>query len=140
MTFDLFANEPALERLDVEDAEIHFARYVDLPRPAEDLLREIVEETPWRSDSVTIYGKQYVQPRLIAWYGDPGKTYSYSGVSLEPLMWTPTLLEIRQVVQDLSGETFNSVLCRTITAITATAWGITVTMNESWVRRRSSRH
>ncbi|MEJ0002400.1 MAG: alpha-ketoglutarate-dependent dioxygenase AlkB [Pararobbsia sp.] len=110
MTFDLFANEPALERLDVEDAEIHFARYVDLPRPAEDLLREIVEETPWRSDSVTIYGKQYVQPRLIAWYGDPGKTYSYSGVSLEPLMWTPTLLEIRQVVQDLSGETFNSVL------------------------------
>lgn len=98
------------EHLNLEDAEIDFVRHVDLPRPAEDLLRELVEETPWRSESVTIYGKKFIQPRLIAWYGDPEEKYSYSGVALEPLAWTSTLLEIRKVVQDLSGETFNSVL------------------------------
>ncbi|MFL9897862.1 alpha-ketoglutarate-dependent dioxygenase AlkB [Paraburkholderia fungorum] len=110
MTFDLFANEPTLERLNIEDAEIDFAQHVDLPRSADDLLRELVEETPWRSESVTIYGKKFLQPRLIAWYGDPRKKYSYSGVALEPLPWTPTLLEVREIVQNLSGETFNSVL------------------------------
>jgi alkylated DNA repair dioxygenase AlkB len=49
-------------------------------------------------------------PRLSAWYGDPGAIYSYSGLRLEPLPWTPVLLEIRQVVTDLAETPFNSVL------------------------------
>ncbi len=110
MTFDLFESAPLLERLKIEDAEVWFARTVELGVPAEDLLDKFVRATPWRHEAVTIYGKQIMQPRLIAWYGDPGQRYSYSGIALEPLSWTATLIDVRERVQALSGETFNSVL------------------------------
>jgi alkylated DNA repair dioxygenase AlkB len=110
MTLDLFASEPALERLQIEDAEISFARQIDLGEPAGDVLRALIEGTPWRHEAVTIYGKRYMQPRLIAWYGDAGQLYSYSGIALEPLPWTDTLSKLREVVQDLANERFNSVL------------------------------
>ncbi len=110
MTFDLFAGATALERLKIEDAEISFAQIIDLPKPADDLLHEFVGNTPWRHEAVTIYGKKFMQPRLIAWYGDAGQNYSYSGIALEPLPWTRTLREVRERVQVLSDEEFNSVL------------------------------
>ena len=70
----------------------------------------MIDETPWRSESVTVWGKTFQQPRLIAWYGDEGQRYSYSGIGLEPLPWTSTLLGVRAVVQAVSDEQFNSVL------------------------------
>jgi alkylated DNA repair dioxygenase AlkB len=110
VTLDLFESEPTLERLKVEDAEVSFARQIDLHSPPDRLLSELIESTPWRHEVVTIYGKKFMQPRLIAWYGDPGQRYAYSGIALDPLPWTETLLDVRSVVQDLAGESFNSVL------------------------------
>ncbi|RTL24994.1 MAG: alpha-ketoglutarate-dependent dioxygenase AlkB [Burkholderiales bacterium] len=110
MTFDLFADEPSLERINIVDAEVLFSRAVQLPKPDDALLQELIETTPWRHEAVTIYGKHFMQPRLIAWYGDAGQRYSYSGITLEPLPWTQTLEGLRKVVEELSGERFNSVL------------------------------
>ncbi len=110
MTFDLFGTGTNLERLNVEDADISFAPNFPLPESAEDLLKALITTTPWRSESVTVWGKTHPQPRLVAWYGDPGQSYSYSGINLEPLPWTSTLLEIRGAVQDVAKEHFNSVL------------------------------
>lgn len=110
MTDDLFGNTAQLEQLQIEGADIGFARHLTLPESDDVLLRKLIDETPWRSEKVTVWGKTYEQPRLIAWYGDKGQGYSYSGISLEPLPWTSTLLGIRDVVQALSNERFNSVL------------------------------
>ena len=110
MTLDLFADEPNLERLGIEDAEISLVRQIDLGEPREDVLMELVRETPWRQEPVTIYGKRHLQPRLIAWYGDAGQSYSYSGIVLEPLPWNKILSRLRDLVQDLVHEHFNSVL------------------------------
>jgi alkylated DNA repair dioxygenase AlkB len=99
-----------LERLQIEDADIRFARNVALPESDQVLLRKLMDETPWREEKITVWGKTYQQPRLIAWYGDEGQRYAYSGISLEPLPWTKTLLNIREVVQEISNESFNSVL------------------------------
>ena len=46
----------------------------------------------------------------MAWYGDPGKSYHYSGVSLNPLPWTELLLEIKECVERVAEHKFNSVL------------------------------
>ena len=51
-----------------------------------------------------------LQPRLIAWYGDPGRAYSYSGIALQPLPWTPTLAALRSIVQEIAAEPLDSVL------------------------------
>ena len=97
-------------RLDIEDADIALVARVDLPAPDDALLETIVAETPWRAESITLFGKKVLQPRLIAWYGDPGQAYSYSGIALLPLPWTPTLAALRATVQAIAAEPLNSVL------------------------------
>ncbi|MEZ4776851.1 MAG: alpha-ketoglutarate-dependent dioxygenase AlkB [Bacteroidia bacterium] len=75
------------------------------------LLAELQEDIAWRQESVTIFGRKIPQPRLTAWYGDPGKVYSYSGLTWNPLPWTPALLKIKTKIESVSrGASFNSVL------------------------------
>jgi alkylated DNA repair dioxygenase AlkB len=57
-----------------------------------------------------VFGKTHPQPRLVAWYGDPGTRYSYSGIDHEPLPWTKALQRLRRQVADVCGYGFNSVL------------------------------
>ncbi len=73
-------------------------------------LNWFVEQTPWRSEEITLFGKRYLQPRLTAWYGDSGCGYRYSGLAMEPLPWTGPLLQIKQKLESLCESRFNSVL------------------------------
>lgn len=68
------------------------------------------EEVCWQQDKILIAGNWLPIPRLQAWYGDPGARYKYSGLSLEPNNWTPTLYELKQLVELQSATFFNSVL------------------------------
>jgi alkylated DNA repair dioxygenase AlkB len=100
----------ALEALPVPDAEVLYAAHVELHAPAEAVLAHLIETIPWRSESIVLWGKAYLQPRLTAWYGDEGARYTYSGITLTPRPWTPSLLQIKQRVEALCAYTFNSVL------------------------------
>ncbi len=80
-----------------------------LPEPAS-LYRRLEREIQWRQDTITLYGRPVRIPRLNAWYGDPGADYSYSGLALTPLAWTPTLKAVKQRVEAHLGARFNSVL------------------------------
>jgi alkylated DNA repair dioxygenase AlkB len=97
-----------IERLPLPDADLSFWRQMDLGRPCDSLLQELIESTDWRQEEITVYGKSYLQPRLSAWHGD--LSYSYSGIRLEPLPWTPILLDLKARVEALTGNEFNSVL------------------------------
>jgi alkylated DNA repair dioxygenase AlkB len=96
------------ERLPLVDGDLVLWRQVDLGRPYDVLLQAITDDTSWRQEEITVYGKPYLQPRLSAWYGD--LAYSYSGIMLEPLPWTQTLLDIKLRVEKLVKHSFNSVL------------------------------
>lgn len=94
----------------MQDAEVYFIRTLRLPAPAESLLASFIRETPWRAEDIVVWGKRFPQPRLTAWYGDPGQSYTYSGIDLVPLPWTALLLQIKSQVEAAAAETFNSVL------------------------------
>jgi alkylated DNA repair dioxygenase AlkB len=64
----------------------------------------------WQHDRIKLYGKSVPLPRLSAWYGDPGKSYTYSGLTLHPHPWNDGLRTIKQAVEPAAGERFNSVL------------------------------
>ena len=98
------------EQLPLIDSDIRFYRQIDLGSPCHDLLNELIRTTPWRQQEITIYGKSWPQPRLSAWYGDREATYRYSGISMDPLPWTNTLLDIKTAIETLTGQRFNSVL------------------------------
>jgi alkylated DNA repair dioxygenase AlkB len=104
---DMFA-EPEPQQLPIQDGELRLWQKVDLGQDYNQLLAGLVVDSAWRQEQITVYGKAYRQPRLSAWYGDLG--YSYSGIRLEPEPWTPTLQAIRERVETLVGHDFNSVL------------------------------
>lgn len=77
---------------------------------ADDILHQLLRDIPWRQDSVKLYGRDVPLPRLSAWFGDEGMAYTYSGIALQPLTWTPLLLSLKQEIEALADTTFNSVL------------------------------
>jgi alkylated DNA repair dioxygenase AlkB len=105
--YDLLGNAGG-ERLDLPEADLVFWPRVDLGRDYDDLLQRLIDDSEWRQERITVYGKPYLQPRLSAWYGD--RSYRYSGLRLDPLSWTPLLLELKARVQSLTGNEYNSVL------------------------------
>lgn len=74
------------------------------------ILTRLIDEIPWRQQSITLFGKTHLQPRLICWMGDPGCTYAYSGAQWAPEPWHRLVADLRERVEALAGETFNSVL------------------------------
>jgi alkylated DNA repair dioxygenase AlkB len=106
---DLFSIDRQFEPLPIPDADISILHELEMPMPYDGMLRKLIEDTKWRQESVRIYGKVMPQPRLVAWYGDPGKKYDYSGISLTPLPWSDLLREIKRRIEDCTESTFNSV-------------------------------
>lgn len=71
---------------------------------------ELKTYVPWKQEPIRIFGKEVMQPRLTAWYADEGKTYTYSGITMNGLSWTKALLEIKETVESFCGLNFNSAL------------------------------
>jgi alkylated DNA repair dioxygenase AlkB len=74
------------------------------------VMQELVTTVPWSSQTITMFGKQHVEPRRTAWFGDDGASYTYSGITMSPLTWTPLLTSLRKICEEHSGASFNSVL------------------------------
>lgn len=64
----------------------------------------------WRQEKIRMFGREILQPRLQAWYGDSEAQYRYSGLSMQPKPWTPELAQLRQQLEAFTGRPFNSVL------------------------------
>lgn len=100
----------AWEGIPAPDAELRLWRGFYREPHSGMLLRSLLDDTPWRQESIRLWGKARLQPRLTAWYGDAGSRYAYSGLLLEPQPWSGTLLAIRSDVERATGHRFNSVL------------------------------
>lgn len=57
-----------------------------------------------------MFGNKVAQPRLTSWHGDPGKSYTYSGLTITPEPWTKELSYLRDLLNSFLGYQFNSVL------------------------------
>ena len=77
---------------------------------ADDYFEKLMQNIAWENDQAIILGRQITTKRKVAWYGDQGYEYTYSNVNRYALPWTVELLELRQRVQQLTGEHFNSCL------------------------------
>ena len=102
--------EPNAEALTLPGADLQLHRCPDLGLDPDYLLEVLLRETPWRQETITLYGKTHLQPRLLAWYGEPDASYRYSGTTYQPLPWTPLLDALRCRMEALARASFNSVL------------------------------
>ncbi|MEJ7589600.1 MAG: alpha-ketoglutarate-dependent dioxygenase AlkB [Ferruginibacter sp.] len=81
-----------------------------LPAESDHYFNVLEAEIRWKQEPIKIFGKEMMQPRLTAWYGDAGKAYRYSGLTMLPQPWTGSLLVIKERIEDFAGVQFTSAL------------------------------
>ena len=77
---------------------------------ANSLMAALENNIQWNQEKMNMYGKTIYLPRLTSWYGDRDKTYSFSGIKLNPLSWNEDLLRIKSEIDAICNVNFNSVL------------------------------
>lgn len=65
---------------------------------------------PWQQDDIIVFGKVYAQPRLTALFGNNGKPYSYSSITMQPHKFNKELLEIKNRIETKSNVEFTTCL------------------------------
>lgn len=98
MELDLFPGS-ALERITLDGGELVLINNWLNPAEAESCFSRLRTTAEWEQSKITLAGKQLRIPRLNAWYGDEGKTYTYSGKRFEALPWIKELVRLKSKVQ-----------------------------------------
>lgn len=92
------------------DGIVHYYGPVLASETADRFLDCLLETIPWRPDEAVRFGRRYVTRRQVAWYADVPYEYTYSNTTKRALPWTDELLELKNLVEGRTGETFNSCL------------------------------
>lgn len=74
------------------------------------LFEDLSSNVNWKQEIIQFFGKKMPIPRLTAWYGDEGISYTYSGIEQHPQPWNTTLKFIKSKVEEIAKVSFNSVL------------------------------
>ncbi|MCB9257575.1 MAG: alpha-ketoglutarate-dependent dioxygenase AlkB [Chitinophagales bacterium] len=77
---------------------------------AQKYFEQLLENIAWENDKAIIFGKEIITKRKVAWYGEKAFPYRYSKVTKVALPWTKELLELKNLVEEKSGESYNSCL------------------------------
>jgi len=107
VTLRLFT-EPR-ELLPMDGSAILYEQFLD-PVQAEGAFRELLESNPWESNEIVVFGQKHREPRLSTWHADEGIRYTYSNLERVPVAWSPVLLRLRELCEEVSNARFNSVL------------------------------
>jgi alkylated DNA repair dioxygenase AlkB len=93
-----------------KDGEVLFFPNFFNEAESSELFNSLLTTINWKHEPIKIFGKEVMQPRLTAWYGDKGKEYTYSGLTMRPDYWIDPLWKIKTKIEKDVGIAFNSVL------------------------------
>ncbi len=117
MQTDLFEPTPsghhsatAVVNLLAKDGSAAYIPKVFDPTSCSTLFASLRTTLDWQQDQLFMFGKLVTTKREVAWVGDAGCSYTYSGVKKFPQAWTPELLRIKHTAEALAHHTFNSCL------------------------------
>lgn len=108
---NLFEEAPnAAINLLPKDGTVNYYGQVFNKAEADFYYERLFNDIAWENDQAVIFGKLIVTKRKVAWYGEKSFEYTYSNITKTALPWTNELLALKQKVEELSGDTFNSCL------------------------------
>lgn len=73
-------------------------------------IKKLMHEIEWKQQPIWLFGKQVMQPRLTALYGDPEIPYGYSGIEMKSNDWIYFLREIRDRIEKTAQINFSHAL------------------------------
>ncbi|MBT8385634.1 MAG: alpha-ketoglutarate-dependent dioxygenase AlkB [Bacteroidia bacterium] len=84
---------------------------VVIHRPhVQNFYNSLLNNISWKNDVAVIFGKRIETKRKVAWYGEKPFEYTYSNHTKLALLFTNELIELKDLVEQKTGETFNSCL------------------------------
>jgi len=109
---DMVISKPGVYDISVEPSGLSRLRYFPSfvsPSRCEEIFAQLFSEVPWIQRHDVHQGKESMQPRLTAWYGDV--PYRYAGVTVEPNTdeWPSCLKELKHQLLETTGLEFNSL-------------------------------
>ncbi len=96
------------QKLELSNAEVILYSGLFQPPESHQIFNQLLNQVEWKHEPIKIFGKSVLQPRLTAYYGN--KSYTYSGVTMQPLPWNAPLLHIKEKIEPLVNTQFNAVL------------------------------
>ncbi len=110
MSFNLFDKQKEPIQLDIPDADIiYYPKFFDYTT-SERLFKVLLDSIQWRQDTIKLFGKTHLQPRLTALYADNNKPYTYSNITMKPLLFTKELAYIKSEIEKICDTVFTSCL------------------------------
>ncbi len=73
-------------------------------------VQEQMDQIKWLNHKIKVYGRYVKEPREVAFYGNRGVQYSYSGQRLNACEWLPIFRELKDSLDLKLGTYYNSVL------------------------------
>lgn len=108
---DLFNNEiDSSKNLLPKDGIVNYYGKLLTNKEANLYFDSLMNTIKWKNDQAIIYGKLIVTKRKVAWYGDTYFKYTYSNTTKRAIPWTKELLELKSIIEEKTGEKFNSCL------------------------------
>lgn len=93
-----------------KDGTVNYYGFLMSANKANQYLNTLLDTIEWKNDEAIIYGKRIITKRKVAWYGDTNFNYTYSNTTKQALPWTKELLSLKALVEERTGETYNSCL------------------------------
>lgn len=95
---------------DLIDAQVSYVPSFIGFEEANELFNKLINDISWQQDDIVVFGKKFQQPRLTALYGNDGKSYSYSSLTMFPNKWNSLLMYIKEKVEEFMNVKFTTVL------------------------------
>tara|TARA_R110001606_G_scaffold398623_2_gene578106 strand:+ start:353 stop:946 length:594 start_codon:yes stop_codon:yes gene_type:complete len=96
--------------LRMKDADITYYPKFFSTVESDFLLEKLLKNTNWQQDTITVFGKTHLQPRLTAFYADNNKPYKYSNIIMQPHEFDGELLKIKNTIETELNIKFTSCL------------------------------
>lgn len=97
--------------LNLPDADILYYPSFFNTIEANNFYNNLLQDISWQQDSITLFGKTHLQPRLTALYANNNNAYTYSGITMYPKSFLPDLATIKSRIESLIPKEFTSCLC-----------------------------
>lgn len=93
---DLFAPAPTDNLLPYDGKMNDLGVIID---DANALYNTLLNESPWQSDIVTLFGKTHITTRKIVWMGDENANYQYSGHVRQTVPWSDVVFHVKHEIE-----------------------------------------
>jgi alkylated DNA repair dioxygenase AlkB len=96
--------------LNMKDADVMYYPHFFNNELSNNYFKTLLNTVEWQKDTITVFGKTYLQPRLTALYASNKLSYTYSNITMHPKPFTKELLEIKDAIEKVIDAKFTTCL------------------------------